>query len=91
MDRAAEANVNAIVADIADTADADQVWEVIVFPKSPWADPTLATLRVGVNTYVDESRTIVQTGPGLTCEACTWVPMNIRPMSSAWNNRYPSA
>ena len=62
VDRAAEANLNAIVAEITDTADGDQLWEVIVFPKSPWANPVVGTLHVGGNTYVDESRATVQIG-----------------------------
>jgi hypothetical protein len=62
VDPAAEASLNAMVAEIiTETGDTER-WEVIVFPKSPWADPTLATLHVGFNTYVDESRTIAQTG-----------------------------
>jgi hypothetical protein len=62
VDPSTEASLSAMVADIVrDTNDAER-WEVIVFPKSPWAEPTLATLHVGLNTYVDESRTTAQTG-----------------------------
>jgi hypothetical protein len=62
VDPAAEASLNALVADIITGTGNTERWEVIVFPKSPWADPTLATLHVGLNTYVDESRTTAQTG-----------------------------
>ena len=62
VDPAAEASLNAMVAEIVTETDLTERWEVIVFPKSPWADPTLATLHVGFNTYVDESRTTAQTG-----------------------------
>jgi hypothetical protein len=62
VDRAAEASLNAMVADIIPESGGAERWEVVVFPKSPWSDPTLATLHVGLNTYVDESRTIAQTG-----------------------------
>ena len=62
VDPAAEASLNAMVADIITETGNTERWEVIVFPKSPWADPTLATLHVGFNTYVDESRTTAQTG-----------------------------
>lgn len=34
----------------------------MVFPKSPWAEPTLGTVRVNANTYVDESRAVAQIG-----------------------------
>jgi hypothetical protein len=62
VDLADEASLNALVADITTETGNTERWEVIVFPKSPWADPTLATLHVGFNTYVDESRTTAQTG-----------------------------
>lgn len=62
VDPSAEASLSAMVAEIISETDDTARWEVIVFPKSPWADPTLATLHVGANTYVDESRTTVQTG-----------------------------
>ena len=62
VDPADEASLNAMVADIITETGNTERWEVIVFPKSPWADPTLATLHVGFNTYVDESRTTAQTG-----------------------------
>ncbi len=62
VDPAAEASLDAMVADIITETGNTERWEVIVFPKSPWADPTLATLHVGFNTYVDESRTTAQTG-----------------------------
>jgi len=62
VDSSAEASLSAMVAEIVSETDDTERWEVIVFPKSPWADPTLATLHVGANTYVDESRTTVKTG-----------------------------
>ena len=62
VDPADETSLNAMVAEIVtETGNTDR-WEVIVFPKSPWADPELATLHVGNNTYVDESRTTAQIG-----------------------------
>ena len=62
VDPSAEASLSAMVADIVSETNDIERWEVIVFPKSPWAEPTLATLHVGLNTYVDESRTTAQTG-----------------------------
>ncbi len=62
VDPSAEASLSAMVAEIVSETNDSERWEVIVFPKSPWADPTLATLHVGLNTYVDESRTTAQTG-----------------------------
>jgi hypothetical protein len=62
VDPAAEASLSAMVVAISDTEDGTQRWEVVVFPKSPWAEPTLGTLRVSANTYVDESRAVAQTG-----------------------------
>ncbi len=62
VDPSAEASLSAMVAEIVSETNDTERWEVIVFPKSPWADPTLATLHVGLNTYVDESRTTAQTG-----------------------------
>jgi hypothetical protein len=62
VDPAAEASLNAMVIDIASGTSDTELWEVIVFPKSPWADPTIATLHVSMNTYVDESRATAQVG-----------------------------
>ena len=62
VDQSAEASLSAMVAEIVSEPNDTERWEVIVFPKSPWADPTLATLHVSANTYVDESRTTAQTG-----------------------------
>ena len=57
-----EASLNALVADIVPETSDTERWDVIVFPESPWADPTSASLHVSLNTYVDESRTTAQTG-----------------------------
>jgi hypothetical protein len=57
-----EASLNAIVAEIVPETNDTERWDVIVFPESPWADPKSASLHVSLNTYVDESRTIAQTG-----------------------------
>jgi hypothetical protein len=62
VDPSAEASLSAMVVDIVSETDDTERWEVVVFPKSAWADPTLATLHVSVNTYVDESRATAQTG-----------------------------
>jgi hypothetical protein len=62
VDPSTEASLSAMVEQIVAETDDTERWEVVVFPKSPWADPTLATLHVGANTYVDESRTTAQTG-----------------------------
>jgi hypothetical protein len=62
VDPATEANLSAMVVGITPETGDSERWEVIVFPKSPWADPTVATLLVGFNTYVDESRATEQTG-----------------------------
>ncbi len=62
VDPSAEASLSVMVAEIVSETDDTERWEVIVFPKSPWADPTVATLHVSANTYVDESRTTAQTG-----------------------------
>ena len=57
-----EASLNALVADIVPETSDTERWDVIVFPESPWVDPTSASLHVNLNTYVDESRTTAQTG-----------------------------
>ena len=74
VDPTAEASLNTMVADIIPETGNTERWEVIVFPKSPWADPTLATLHVSFNTYVDESRTTAQTG--------VWAEMRGAPLGS---------
>jgi len=62
VDPAAEASLNAMVTNITSGTGDAELWEVIVFPKSPWADPSIATLHVSMNTYVDESRATAQIG-----------------------------
>lgn len=62
VDPTAEASLSAMVAGITVAEDGAQRWDVVVFPKSPWAEPTIGTLRVSENTFVDESRAIARTG-----------------------------
>lgn len=66
VDTSAEAEVSAFVAGIVDEGAGEQTWDVIVFPPQPWGEPLLAILRVGPNTWVDESRAVVR--PGLWAE-----------------------
>ncbi len=60
VDPTAEVNLSAMVAEITAAEDGTQHWDVVVFPKSPWADPTVGTVHVSNNTYVDESRAIAR-------------------------------
>lgn len=62
VDPAAEASLSAMVTNITPGTNNTELWDVIVFPQSPWADPTLATLHVSLNTYVDESHATAQSG-----------------------------
>ena len=62
VDPTAEVTLSAMVAEITAAEDGTQNWDVVVFPKSLWAEPTIGTVRVSNNTYVDESRAIARTG-----------------------------
>ena len=62
VDPKAEVTLSAMVAEITAAEDGTQNWDVVVFPKSPWSEPIVGTVRVSNNTYVDESRAIARIG-----------------------------
>ena len=51
-----------MVAAIGGEADGAEIWEVVVFPEEPWADPKVGILHVNGNTMVDESRATARAG-----------------------------
>jgi len=52
----------------------EQVWDLIVFPPSEYAEPVIGTARVNANTLVDESRAVAQPGQWVEVQGITIGP-----------------
>ncbi len=74
VDTSADARLSALVAGIAREPNGEQVWDLIVFPPSAYAEPVIGTARVSANTLVDESRAVAQTGQWVEVQGITIGP-----------------
>jgi len=74
VDTSADARLSALVAGIAREPSGEQVWDLIVFPPSEYAEPVIGTARVNANTLVDESRAVAQPGQWVEVQGITIGP-----------------
>ncbi len=74
VDTSADARISALVTGIAGAADDAQVWDLLVFPPNPWAEPLIGTVQVDANTLVDESRAVARVGQWVEIQGITIGP-----------------